>query len=448
MSDRALELLKKHGRETISFQTQEPGLDYWFDDELEACVAYFDTGSAWIAAGSPLCPVDNRDRAIESFCSAAAKAGRRPRFFGLEGTVPESIAAMQVGQQPAWDPARWPEVLQKKRSLREQLRRARAKGVRVRQLSPDDLAEGSALRAKVDALVTRWRASRSMPPMGFLVRIDLYSQPGERMYFAAERDGELCAVLVAVPIYARDGWFFEDVLRDPVAPNGTVELMLDVAMRRCAERGAKLVTYGLAPLSDPDSRALRWIRDNTSWLYNFAGLRAFKAKLLPSAWHPVYLAYPRGERGVRAVLDTLVAFARGSLVRFAAATAIHLAPLVVWVLALLLLPWTALLATAPAEPWFPSPAIQIAWIAFDAALFCGLVGLALRWRPWLATSLAVAAGIDAALGVWQAAAHNALAIESAWHWLLVGLSIAAPLFACWFLLLSRQHLRLYVREPR
>ena len=70
--------------------------------------------------------------------------------------------------------------------------------------------------------------------MGFLVQIDPFTFPEERRYFVAERDGRVVAFLGIIPIYARRGWFFEDFLRDPEAPNGTVELLVDAGMRAAA----------------------------------------------------------------------------------------------------------------------------------------------------------------------------------------------------------------------
>ena len=50
---RVLAMLRRHGWNATSFQVLEPGFQYWFPDD-DACVAYVDTGAAWIAAGAPL----------------------------------------------------------------------------------------------------------------------------------------------------------------------------------------------------------------------------------------------------------------------------------------------------------------------------------------------------------------------------------------------------------
>ena len=82
---------------------------------------------------------------------------------------------LRTGDQPVWPPADWSAALGGSRSLREQLRRARAKGVSVRAVAPGELADGAPLRAAVEQLIARWLRSRTMAPMGFLVQVDGYS---------------------------------------------------------------------------------------------------------------------------------------------------------------------------------------------------------------------------------------------------------------------------------
>src|SRR5690606_21071121 len=56
---RVLELLRRHGWNTTSFQVLERGFAYWFHPDLDACVAYVDTGRAWVAAGAPIAGVED-----------------------------------------------------------------------------------------------------------------------------------------------------------------------------------------------------------------------------------------------------------------------------------------------------------------------------------------------------------------------------------------------------
>ena len=317
---RAFELVRRFGRDSVSFQGLETGYRYFFDDD-DAAIAFVDTGGAWVAAGGPIAAPERYGEVALRFSDAAAAQRRRACFFAAEQPLVDAgLPALLVGEQPVWETARWDELLRGAASLRYQLRRARNKEVTVRRLGPGDLAAGTRLRDAVDDLGRHWQETHRMPPMAFLVQLEPLTLATERMLFAAERDGALVGLASAVPVYARRRMFVEDLVRAPSAPNGTPELLIDGVMRAAAAAGWPEVTLGLAPLAGGVARWLRIARWAGGPLYDFEGLRAFKAKLRPHGWEPVYLcAAPGGSRLV-ALRDSLRAFAGGSLIGFATRT--------------------------------------------------------------------------------------------------------------------------------
>ena len=419
---RAHALIVQHGWNSTSFQVLEDGYRYWFWGD-EACVAYVDTGRAWVVAGAPIAPEAQLGEVVTRFLEEAQRAGRRVCFFAVEARLlaQTALRGLPIGEQAVWDPRGWSGVLSGAKSLREQLRRARAKGVTVRRLTVDELEHhGPAL----DGLAERWLAGRALAPLGFLVELELFRDPHQRRYFVAEQGGRVVGALTAVPVYAREGWLLEDLLRDASAPNGTAELLVDAAMTTLAAEGSSYVTLGLAPLSGELPRPLALAREVTRPLYDFHGLRAFKAKLRPERWDPIYLAYERAP--VRAVLDALRAFARGSLRAFVLRTILRGPTPVVLALGLALLPWTALLALAPTSPWFVSRAVQWAWVAFDLGLAAGLLALARRWRRWLGLTLASLVTADALLTLAIAVLWNVPRARDSIDVLVLLVACAAP----------------------
>src|SRR5436305_1803125 len=190
--DRAMvvALVRRYGWNATSFQVLEPGYRYFFDGgDGDACVAYVDTGSAWVAGGAPLAREDRMAAVAEAFIAAARAAGRRACLFGTEErfTAQSPLRSLPVGEQAVWDPDDWRSALARDRRLREQLRRARAKGIRVREVDADDaMKPGTPTRAAISALVDRWLRSRELAPMGFLVQIDPLTLLPEHRLFVAE----------------------------------------------------------------------------------------------------------------------------------------------------------------------------------------------------------------------------------------------------------------------
>lgn len=375
---------------------------HWFDAPLPegtgACVSYVDTGAAWVAAGSPLAPPAEVARAAGRFVAAARRAGRRASFFAVERHLP-GLASLPIGEQPVLEPEAWLSSGARSRGIREQLRRSRRKGVRVRRVMAGELQEGTSLREQVERLAAEWTSTRRMEPMGFLVSLEPFLLPDEQRYYVAERDGRAVAFLSAVPLYARRGWLVEDVLRGPMAPSGTTEMLIVTLAREA--RAAAAITLGLAPLSGRMPAWQRGARRLTRPLYDFVGVRAFKERLHPTAWEPVRVAFPEGEHAVVHLLDALGAFARGSLPGFALRTLARRPGALPWLISLLLGAWTVLLCALVAAGRPGALALDRvtlgAWAAFDAFLAALLFRLARRPRPLPLALVTALSAADSAL---------------------------------------------------
>src|SRR4029079_18617482 len=272
---RVLALIRLFGWNATSFQVLEPGFRYFFADGA-ACVAFVDTGRAWVAAGAPLAGEAHCGEVTAAFLRAARAANRRACFFATEDRFTRRVAlrSLLIGEQPVWETDGWTAAVRASSSLREQLRRARAQGVRVRVTDAHaataagtpmrDATRGLVQRARstptADAMrgfVDRWRGARELAPLGFLARVDPLAFLPDRPFFLAECAGRLVGILSVAPIHGREGWLLQNLLRAPDAPNGTAEALIDAAMRDASARGLSLVTLGLAPLAGRVAAPLR-----------------------------------------------------------------------------------------------------------------------------------------------------------------------------------------------
>ena len=471
---RALTLLAQHGRTATAFQVLAPGMRHWFardvgsdsesgsnsesdsnrnsesnssrDSESESSsnsdressrrselgsqsgmVGYIDLGSAWVVAGEPIASRERTIPVAEEFVAHAEANGKRVAFFATEGALSSSprFRRVLIGEQPVWNPMEWPETLRATRSLREQLRRARAKGVTVRAVVEAD----PVIEAAVERLMQRWLAARAMPPMHFLVELEPFVYREARRLFVAERAGALVAFLSLAPVAARNGWLFEHLLRDPIAPNGTAELLVDFAMQQLRTENVTWATLGLAPLAGDVSGWLRVVRTIARPLFNFAGLDAFKRKLRPTSWESIYLAYPRERSSLLAMCDGLRAFAGRSLVGFGVHTVLRGPTPLLRALELSLIPWTIALALWPASPWFPSPVVKWAWVTFDILLLGALYRLRLGRSQRRTIVVAVAVTMDTVLTLVQAAFWNVSRARTPFELLMVVVACAGPALA-------------------
>lgn len=302
----------------MSFQILQDHFKYWFSGH-RACVAYVDTGSAWVVAGSPVAATNCLDTVAREFASHARQNHRRVVFFGTESRFARSVGlkSLVVGSQTTFDARDWQSLVNRRPSLREQLRRARAKGVRVERLFPSQMARSrTLLRLDIDTLIARWLAEKRLPPLGFVAAIQPFSFMQERRYFVARQAEAIVGFGAMAPVYERQGWLLESLVRAPNAPNGTIETLIDSAMREAAKTESGFLTLGLAPLAGNIGFWLTLAKRLGTSLYNFAGIERFRAKFHPNDCCPIYISFPHDQSAPLAIYDTLVAFAQAGLVRF------------------------------------------------------------------------------------------------------------------------------------
>lgn len=298
---RARELVLAHGWNSTSFQIVNPGIKRWFSDKGDAVVGYVSTSGVRVVVGAPVCADERLREVAAEFEADSESAGQQICYFGAEKRL-ESIYAgsdrhtkFLIGSQPVWQPGNWHMVVAGARSLRAQLNRARNKGVVVTEWPSAKAHDHPELKA----CLHEWLTSKGLPPLHFMIESDTLSRLENRRVFVAEREGSVLGFVVLSPVATRNGWLTEQFPHRPGAPNGTVELMIDAAMRAVAAEGFEFVTLGISPLStradsEPSNDPawlkflLTWLRKHGRRFYNFDGLDAFKSKLRPDGWEPVF----------------------------------------------------------------------------------------------------------------------------------------------------------------
>lgn len=315
----------RYGWNATAYQIVNPGIALWFSSAGDAVVGYVQRGSTRVVAGAPVCPRSRLDAVVAEFEGECAARRLRVCYFGAEERLETAVhggathAMVLLGAQPSWNPAAWAGIIAGKASLRAQLNRARNKGVSVWPMSATEATGNPSLQR----VLREWLATRGLPPMHFLVEPETLNRLFDRRVFVARtRESEIIAFLVASPAPARGGWLIEQFVRGRAAPNGTVELLLDAAMRAFAAEGYGYVTLGLAPLSRYAVPAevnptwlrwvLKWVRAHGRRFYNFEGLDNFKAKFQPARWEPVYAIVNDPVFTPRALYAIAAAFSDGS----------------------------------------------------------------------------------------------------------------------------------------
>lgn len=317
----ARSLILAYGWNSTSYQIVNPGISHWFSAGKTAVAGFVSCSGVRVVVGAPICAESSLPEIVAEFESDAAQANERVCYLAAESRL-ETICAEQskyakvlLGAQPVWQPSEWKGIIAKHKSLRAQLNRARNKGVKVSEWSKEKAFNNPLL---VDCL-QKWLEAKGLPPLAFMVEPNTLSRLFDRRIFVAEIDKEVVGFVMLSPVAQRNGWLFEQFVHKPGAPNGTVELMIDAAMRALDEGGYEYATLGLAPLSTRAQvapfRNPLWLRFLLAWMYlhgkrfyNFDGLDAFKAKLQPERWEPVFAISNEPHLSFRTIYAIAAAF--------------------------------------------------------------------------------------------------------------------------------------------
>jgi len=286
------------GWNTTCYQIVNPGIERWFAPGGDAVVGFVRRRGVRVVAGAPVCPPERLADVVAEF---EALEPSRVCYFGAEGRMRTIIgdrldyATVALGAQPVWSLRGWMERFDADRSLRMQRNRARNKGLTVEEWPAERANDHPELRR----CLGEWLETRGLPPLHFLVEPEtLRCLEGRRVFVALRRD-RVVGFTVFSPVPERRGWLTEQFVRGHGAPNGTVELLLDTAVRRTHAEGSRYVTMGIVPLSDHGRAAAAhnppWLRFLMAWtrahgkrFYNFGGLDRFKSKFHPEEWEPIY----------------------------------------------------------------------------------------------------------------------------------------------------------------
>lgn len=298
----ARDIVLEHGWNATSYQILNPGVELWFSRREHAVVGYMRRAGVLVVAGAPVCAARALRQVCDEFEEYARRMDARVCYVcaeeRLRGLLCESgeHAVVTVGAQPAWDPRCWPEVLERKASLRAQLRRARNHGVLVDVMSADPAGDG-----ELRGVLAEWVRTRALPPLRFLAGVNaLDGVLTDRVILVARQDGRPVGFAVASPARARGGYLLELLARSRQAPNGVSEMLIAASMQRFAGEGCSYATLGLVALARAAEIQMRanpqWLqammgvaRAHANRLYNFRGLEQFRVKLSPERWEPVYV---------------------------------------------------------------------------------------------------------------------------------------------------------------
>jgi phosphatidylglycerol lysyltransferase len=315
------EMVRRYGYEYQSFLSLYGGMQSWVSRDPEAAVVYRRVGRVAVVAAAPLTARGDLlevTRRFLDFCGRQKLDCLMLPVGGEYAAIARScgMALLHIGESGYFKLPEWRPAGDRAKKVRAGVNQAARAGVRVEPYDPSQPLDLRA-RAEIEEVCQAWVNTREVDALGWLLELDPFHLSENKRYFLARRsDGKLEGMLVCSPIYARDGWYLEDLIRRPGAERGVSELLIVEALKRLAAEGAGLATLGTSPLAGVEpqgpfkqtSRLLKLIYEHLDAFYHFKALHRFKAKFAPSFVDQEYVAiYPPRIR-LRMALAVIGAF--------------------------------------------------------------------------------------------------------------------------------------------
>jgi phosphatidylglycerol lysyltransferase len=287
---------------------------------VDGFVPYVETDSLFLVTGEPVSPVGAFGALLSDLKMLADRAGKnfgmlpcRRLDLGAPGLKDMQFREVYIGREPIYN---LKALARPSKSTRLAVNRAVRLGLKV--VEYDEVFE-SQLRKLTD----RWQESRQLPPMQSLFSLQpLLHRDLKRIYLCLDKNDTVMAFMACAPIYARQGWYLEDLIRSENAPNGTTELLVTNVMARLAEDGFEMATFAIAPLAGlPDvdeehpwlNKMLKAAYKYLAFAYHFESLEYFKGKFKPAYWENNYFYYTHPSQPLALLNGLLEAFVGESL---------------------------------------------------------------------------------------------------------------------------------------
>jgi lysyl-tRNA synthetase class 2 len=299
----AVELVRSHGDDTLSFFKLRDDKHYLFSPDRRAFAGYRVENGVLLVSGDPVGPADALPSLARELRAFADVRGLKLAVLGASGrALPlwegRRTRSFYIGDEAVVEVDRFSLEGRPIRKVRQSVTRMRKAGF---DASLHELGElGESTLCELERVSEQWR--QGDPERGFSMAMDTLR--GAHLHDSlvlVARDGEgegaVRGFLHFVPVYGRDAVSLSFMRRDLDTPNGLTEFMVARAMELLRERGIREASLNFAAFarlmhspSGPVERLLGRLAALFNPYFQIESLYRFNAKFFPR-WEPRYLVY-------------------------------------------------------------------------------------------------------------------------------------------------------------
>lgn len=291
----------RHGRSAIDFFKYWPDKSFFFSQTRKTYIAYKVGGGHAVALGDPVGPEEEIETTLRQFLEMCEQNDWRVAFHQ---TLPDFLAIytklglrkLKIGDDAVVELSKFSLDGKHAKKFRHAINQLENDGLRFVRLPPPQAPEIMAQLREVSAewLQIPGRRERTFT-LGLFDPDYVRTTP---VYAVVDAGGKIRAFVNEIPSFA-PGEATIDLMRyRPSSPPAVMEYLFSKLLLAKKEEGFARFNLGLAPMagfqereeSSMEERAVHHFMQHFSFLFNYEGLRAYKAKFA-TLWEPRYLVY-------------------------------------------------------------------------------------------------------------------------------------------------------------
>ncbi|MGO9974531.1 MAG: bifunctional lysylphosphatidylglycerol flippase/synthetase MprF [Solirubrobacteraceae bacterium] len=297
----AVDVVRAHGEDSLSFFKLRCDKQYFFNDERTAFVGYRVEAGVLLLSGDPVGPPQTFSPLLAEVRSFARSRGLKLAAIGAsERILPLyrelGLHSLYLGDEAIIETGSFSLEGRAIRKVRQSVSRLHKAGflAELHTLATLD----TATLAQIETVLERGRLGA--PERGFSMAMDSIRGDCEAdTLFVLARDagGSVRGVLHFVPCYGRSAVSLSFMRRDPETPNGLTEFLVTQAVELLRARGVQELSLNFATaarfMNDPQNFGERLLGRTAAKLnryFQIESLYRFNAKFFPR-WEPRYAVY-------------------------------------------------------------------------------------------------------------------------------------------------------------
>jgi lysyl-tRNA synthetase, class II len=297
----AVEVVREHGQDTLSFFKLRPDKHYFFNDDRTAFVAYRVEAGTLLLSGDPVGPTEAFADLLLQVRGFARSRGLKLAAVGASEQLVKiydelGLQALYIGDEAIVELNKFSLEGRPIRKVRQSVSRLTKAGfsAELRTLATLD----QSTLPEIERVIELGRQGR--PERGFSMAMDSVRGDCEQdtlFVLARDQSGAIRGVLHFVPCYGRAAVSLSMMRRDPTTPNGLTEFLVVRAIELLRERGIEEMSLNFATgarfMHAPKGRVeagLGRLCHCLDRFFQIESLYRFNVKFFPR-WDTRYLVY-------------------------------------------------------------------------------------------------------------------------------------------------------------